>query len=1362
MVDPLSLTASILQLIDTVANTRDHIEDFRNAPHDQRQLLEEAQSLSPLIQELKDRIEGRHAVGLTQSLETPLQEVEEVLKRLMKKLNLRGISKFSGRVTWSLWGKEDVHDGLEIIERFKSLLNSWLGVDISAKISDVAQEQRIDRSYMIRSLASSSKAQKGYHEHTVSLLANATEEQQVNHHYLSTKVSNAGKQQEHFHTETISLLESTAAEQQINHHYLSTRVRNAGKQQEHLHDRTISRLENVAEKQETRYNSLFNSVRDVGKSQEQYHTTAERDKMIEWYSPLNMFLRQADISSKWEPGTGLWLLENMAFRRWKSGTGQTLWCQGIPGAGKTVLASLIMNTLRLETESQNIGVGVIYLEYRETDVPSPSRLLAALWRQLVIGKPISPVLEHLYGKHREPRTRPTIAEDDTVLRSIIPEYSKVFILVDGLDEYPEKQRDILLAYICAWGPSVNLLLTSRPHITIGHIVSSYGTIEIQATEDDIRKYLDSQISKSSRLSKHLSNSPALHQELEATVVERSDGMFLLAKLHVDSLTEKRTVREIRDALDHMADDLDVAYGAVVDRINRQSQGDRQLAWRTLSWIAHAKRPLRRSELIEALAVEPGAMALDPDNLPEIGIVLSVCAGLVVINEEDDKIRLIHYTTELFLRSPHVQAKAFPLAQTEITMTCLTYLSLGFEAMADRLQEPVFLFTHNPFLHYAADYCLIHARGEPELQIKAALLSFLSKCSVWRRLWMWKQGSRTLTADRLWIAAVFRLEATCRHIIDEAGEREGFGALLHQATLYGSTDVVRLLLKNGFGLQAKKQEYCGLALLEASRRGYDKIVSLLVDHIDIGDRGQDGTALQMADFSPHTQSIHGLIESANSDPGCCCMALCAASEEGHEEVVRLLIEHGADINADGGQALKAASKNGKPGIVSLLIREGADINANGGCALRAASETGNAEVVKLLIEAGADVDANEGYALWSASQSGSAAVVKLLIEAGADVNAKNGWAFRTAAKHGDTEIVKLFIAAGISIGNIGPALGAALEGSGNTKVIRLLVESRGDITGSETRNAEIVELLIEGSINTNSGLRVASADGSVALVKLLIEAGADVNANSGQALSAASEKGNTNTARLLIEAGANVNANSGEALIAASERGNTEIVKVLLAAGADVDANSGRPLRLASERAKTEVVKLLIEAGADVDSNNGRALRAASKNGNAALVKLLIAAGAGLDVCDHWGSALYYASYNQNTELVKLLIDAGADVNVCGCWGSSALCAASSKDGNAEVVKLLVDGGADVNAQHGRALWLASRSGNAEVVKLLFAGGATINPNRGLWTLNAGDVKMAKPLIEARADVHADNGGAVEEDPETVKLAIAAGAKTVCE
>jgi ankyrin repeat protein len=88
------------------------------------------------------------------------------------------------------------------------------------------------------------------------------------------------------------------------------------------------------------------------------------------------------------------------------------------------------------------------------------------------------------------------------------------------------------------------------------------------------------------------------------------------------------------------------------------------------------------------------------------------------------------------------------------------------------------------------------------------------------------------------------------------------------------------------------------------------------------------------------------------------ALHAAAVGGRESVVQLLLEKGADVNAQGGQygnALHAAVVGGHKGIVKLLIEKGADVNARGpyGTPLQAASFRGHEELVRLLLEKGAD-------------------------------------------------------------------------------------------------------------------------------------------------------------------------------------------------------------------------------------------------------------------------------------------------------------------------------------------------------------------------------------------------------------------------
>jgi hypothetical protein len=108
---------------------------------------------------------------------------------------------------------------------------------------------------------------------------------------------------------------------------------------------------------------------------------------------------------------------------------------------------------------------------------------------------------------------------------------------------------------------------------------------------------------------------------------------------MDALIQKHNVTEVREALKNLPKDVDETYNEAMERIERQNEYDRALAKRVLSWVTHAYRPLTVPELQNALAVVHGTPALDPDNITDEEILTSICAGLVVVDEEQ-MIRLV--------------------------------------------------------------------------------------------------------------------------------------------------------------------------------------------------------------------------------------------------------------------------------------------------------------------------------------------------------------------------------------------------------------------------------------------------------------------------------------------------------------------------------------------------------------------------------------------------------------------------------------------------------------------------------------------------------------------------------------------------
>jgi hypothetical protein len=177
------------------------------------------------------------------------------------------------------------------------------------------------------------------------------------------------------------------------------------------------------------------------------------------------------------------------------------------------------------------------------------------------------------------------------------------------------------------------------------------------------------------------------------------------------------------------------------------------------------------------------------------------------------------------------------------------------------------------------------------------------------------------------------------------------------------------------------------------------------------------------WSDHTR-LAGITDHVSSDV---VSALQAASSKGHDGVVQILLDGGADINAQGGEygnALDAASANGHITTLKMLVHNGADVNARSGrhgTALHAALLSGSSEVVQTLLETGADVnakDADSRTVLYGASQEGLDQIVLILLEHGAEPNAlggEYGTALQVAALNGRREIVRMLMLHGADAG-----------------------------------------------------------------------------------------------------------------------------------------------------------------------------------------------------------------------------------------------------------------------------------------------------------------------------------------------------------
>jgi ankyrin repeat protein len=425
----------------------------------------------------------------------------------------------------------------------------------------------------------------------------------------------------------------------------------------------------------------------------------------------------------------------------------------------------------------------------------------------------------------------------------------------------------------------------------------------------------------------------------------------------------------------------------------------------------------------------------------------------------------------------------------------------------------------------------------------------------------------------------------------------------------------------------------------------------------------------------------------------------AAMKGNREAVRSLIQRKADVNAqqvDGSTALHWAVQADDLETADLLLHAGAKpaaANKDGATPLLLASVNGNAGMIEKLLAAGADANAPltqfGDTALMMASRTGRIDAIKVLLDHGANVNAKEKWGDTTAlmwaVSERHPEAVKMLIERGADLNAhskfVPPTTSRTYEGT-------IPTDAKPDQKAQELSSGSLTPLMF------------AAREGDLDSARLLVAAGADINARDGDgkdALGLAIFNGNYAFADFLVDHHANVNQADAQGftpLFWAVDRRNMEtapnfpwmittdpmfLIKKLLDAGANTNARidntpksrmrEGSPrvvystvLMRAVFSGDLEVVNLLLAHGADphVISTDRETL-------------VSVAAGLGFIRGYHKERPM-----SERLEVLKLMVKLGGDVNYADNYGITPLMAAANI-GETSIIQYLIDQGADLSA-----------------------------------------------------------------------------------
>ncbi len=489
MADPLGTTASIIAIIQLSSVVVEYINGVRGATKERKRLRDGVRACEFILQQLKDDAddteEGKawsETIKALEGADAPLGRLWVALNIVKEKLKPKtGLEKALTSLKWPFSEKE-VEKIISSIEREKTLLQLALTND--CRYVCLCSEAAGSIEFTSNSLA-------------ISRL--------IWYRKLIYEIRECSDENKTHLTELIRAIEKNSTD----------------------HDKHLSRLIQSFEAASIQSNRQLMDVKIGVDGLHQAQDDQQRQTVLDWLTPINYASQQNDFITRRQEGTGQWLLNSEEFRTWLNIDKETLFCPGIPGAGKTILTSIVVEELTTRfSNDPTVGIAYLYCNFRRQDEQKINDLLASLLKQLAESQlSFSVTVKELYNRHETKRTRPSLREVSDALQAVTALNSRAFIIIDALDECQIsdgcRQQFLSALFSLQAKCGVNLFTTSRHIASIEKEFEGNVKMEIRASEEDVRRYLDGHMF---RLPGYVVRSLELQEEIKANIVQAIDGM----------------------------------------------------------------------------------------------------------------------------------------------------------------------------------------------------------------------------------------------------------------------------------------------------------------------------------------------------------------------------------------------------------------------------------------------------------------------------------------------------------------------------------------------------------------------------------------------------------------------------------------------------------------------------------------------------------------------------------------------------------------------------------------------------------------------------------------------------------------------
>ncbi|WKT53623.1 P-loop containing nucleoside triphosphate hydrolase [Fusarium oxysporum f. sp. vasinfectum] len=451
------------------------------------------------------------------------------------------------------------------------------------------------------------------------------------------------------------------------------------------------------------------------------------------------------------PGTGKWLLDNQSFREWFDPRypiiPPLLWLKGSPGAGKTILASFVVEEARNLTPS--VTVLFFYCKHDQPEKNTFHALARSFLLQLL--RQDKDLLTYLYRKCCD--SGEALLTSQALLEELLAfafrSCERTYIIIDGLDECERSERKAitqwfrkLIETLPATEPDrLRCLFVSQDdgvgRKDLDDLVSI--KIGVEDNKEDILEYSRAEAGKLAAIF-DLSRDEA--SGFAVNVADAAQGMFLLAKLVWINLLGQTSLAGVERQLNNnFPSGINEAYERVLDRMIQQASpvAKEDILW-LLGWLVCAKRSLKWHEIQILKSIDLDAESVELERNKFRVAPKDLCESLVEI-QADGTLELVHVTAKFFLveNKRYVDATAKEL---ELACCCIDYLNLpAFEGQPtdDEVLKGEYGFMDYAVLHWVRhlEAGTVEADGYGQLisDLVESLESFISQ--------HWKSPTATL-------------------------------------------------------------------------------------------------------------------------------------------------------------------------------------------------------------------------------------------------------------------------------------------------------------------------------------------------------------------------------------------------------------------------------------------------------------------------------------------------------------------------------------------------------------------------------------------------------------------------------------------